>query len=635
MILSSHLILLIISGYTLVVDCMPSPQEASVSLDDILQAAGNDSSRYGTNSGPVDQSALCNVFGGPDCQNNGNNANAEINNRPEYDTNDDDYLTDTDVGNPTVKVTRKSDNCSYFEEFGFECVPYYNCKDGVIITDGDSLFDIRGNFGPRSGLTSVKLDPLSSKCPSYLEVCCASDPDYVDYDFTTLVPPSTERPVTRAPTTLAPSAPSGPNNDNNNNGDCFGASCPYRQRCGRHNPGGLGVRIQNLDKFSGGTQFAEWPHMCAILRKSQQNGREINLYVGGASLIAPGILLTAAHVFKTPGSPEIVDFSKIKVRCGEWDTQQQIEPQKHVDRFAKHISFHPSFDSKNLQNDFALIHVQDEFPLTQHINTMCLPDPIYDDDSYDHSDCFATGWGKDKFGSDGEYQVILKQVQMDVVRHDQCEDKFQESRLGRNFKLDDSFICAGGQPGKDTCKGDGGGPLVCPSKSNPGQYEQAGIVAWGLGCGSETPGVYADVTKALRFIDWATKCAEGSDADYYGFGFDGRWAKHEYCGYKDKIFDNEQDMKDFKSRISTAESSSERKSIRKNIRAIKKDIKKMKSLLEPLENAITSCQTGKKDFDCNIYDYEFDDDEEREVDLSGHARDSATVKPRLGDVAKE
>ena len=301
MILSSHLILLIISGYTLVVDCMPSPQEASVSLDDILQAAGNDSSRYGTNSGPVDQSALCNVFGGPDCQNNGNNANAEINNRPEYDTNDDDYLTDPDVGNPTVKVSKKSDNCSYFEEFGFECVPYYNCKDGVIITDGDSLFDIRGNFGPRSGLTSVKLDPLSSKCPSYLEVCCASDPDYVDYDFTTLVPPSTERPVTKAPTTLAPTKRPdypGPNNNNNNNNDCFGASCPYRQRCGRHNPGGLGVRIQNLDKFSGGTQFAEWPHMCAILRKSQQNGREINLYVGGASLIAPGILLTAAHVFK-------------------------------------------------------------------------------------------------------------------------------------------------------------------------------------------------------------------------------------------------------------------------------------------------------------------------------------------------
>merc|ERR1712113_444193 len=95
-------------------------------------------------------------------------------------------------------------------------------------------------------------------------------------------------------------------------------------------------------------------------------------------------------------------------------------------------------------------------------------------------DCFATGWGKDKFGSDGEYQVILKQVQMDIEDHDQCENEFQQSRLGKNFQLDDSFLCAGGQQGKDTCKGDGGGPLVCPSKSNPGRYEQVGIVAWGL-----------------------------------------------------------------------------------------------------------------------------------------------------------
>jgi len=104
-----------------------------------------------------------------------------------------------------------------------------------------------------------------------------------------------------------------------------------------------------------------------------------------------------------------VDSSTVKVRCGEWDTQQQIEPQKHVDRFAKHISIHPAFDSKNLQNDFALIHLQDDFPLTQHINTMCLPDPFYaedfdsdDEPSYENSNCFATGWGKDKFGSDGE-----------------------------------------------------------------------------------------------------------------------------------------------------------------------------------------------------------------------------------------
>lgn len=636
----------LISGNILLANCMPNPQGGQVSLDDVLAAAGNASSRYGTNSGPVDQSALCSVFGGPDCQNSAvtNNENTNENLDSEYSSSGDNDLDDPDVGRPAnVKIDSKFDNCSYYGEFGFSCVPYYNCKNGEIITDGDSLFDIRGNFGVDDGQTRsnfqdrvIQLDPLASKCPSYLEVCC-KDADYEDYELTTIIP--TRRPVTQRP--KQPSTPAPPTPDPNG---CFGSSCPYRQRCGKHNTGGIGVRINNLDKFSGSTQFAEWPHMCAILRISQNQGREVNLYVGGASLIAPGILLTAAHVFETKDNP-IVDYSKVKVRCGEWDTQQQIEPQKHVDRFAKHVSIHPGFDSKNLQNDFALIHLQGEFPLTQHINTMCLPDPVYNDDSYDHSDCFATGWGKDKFGSDGEYQVILKQVQMDVVDHDDCEGDFQKSRLGRKFKLDDSFLCAGGQSGKDTCKGDGGGPLVCPSKSNPGQYEQAGIVAWGLGCGSETPGVYADVTKALQFIDWATKCQDGANVDYYGFGFGDRWAKHEYCEYKDNIVDYERLANKEKAKIGQARSASERKSVRKTVRDYNKKIKKMKKLLPLFENAILNCSSGKKDFDCNIYDYEFDDDEETDGDLSDFARGTKAVQtngsgqdivpkvgPRLGDV---
>ena len=43
-------------------------------------------------------------------------------------------------------------------------------------------------------------------------------------------------------------------------------------------------------------------------------------------------------------------------------------------------------------------HLEEDFQLTQHINTMCLPDPVFEDDSYDTTNCFATGWGKDKFG---------------------------------------------------------------------------------------------------------------------------------------------------------------------------------------------------------------------------------------------
>merc|ERR1711890_19914 len=61
----------------------------------------------------------------------------------------------------------------------------------------------------------------------------------------------------------------------------------------------------------------------------------------------------------------------------------------------------------------------------------------------------------------------------------QCEASLRRTRLGGKFQLDNSFLCAGGVPGKDTCKGDGGSPLVCPSKTFPNRYVQAGIVAWG------------------------------------------------------------------------------------------------------------------------------------------------------------
>merc|ERR1711976_815601 len=78
------------------------------------------------------------------------------------------------------------------------------------------------------------------------------------------------------------------------------------------------------------------------------------------------------------------------------------------------------------------------------------------------------------------------------------------------FKLDPSFMCAGGINGKDTCKGDGGSPLVCPSSQDPNTYIQAGIVAWGIGCGEDgTPGVYAEVSQASCWIDQVVSCHYG------------------------------------------------------------------------------------------------------------------------------
>ena len=205
---------------------------------------------------------------------------------------------------------------------------------------------------------------------------------------------------------------------------------------------------------------------------------------------------------------------------------------------------HPLFNPSNLQHDFALVHLDQDFELKPHIDTICLPEQSNSQylDFYGNN-CFATGWGKDRFGKEGNYQVILKQVNMDLVGDRECQDILRTTRLGKRFELDQSFTCAGGIPGKDTCKGDGGGPLVCPRYSNVNpedqQYVQAGIVAWGIGCGSEVPGVYADVSEGQCFIDWATKCVHGQDKDYYNYRGCERWAKRQYCKYKEEFaFEN-------------------------------------------------------------------------------------------------
>merc|ERR1712073_241199 len=369
-----------------------------------------------------------------------------------------------------VEVDNVFENCDeYTESLGYECVPYYQCSNGTIITDGAGLIDIRNGFGA--------LTPEDSKCPGFLDVCC-KDPDFIP------PPPPKVR---------------------------------YNPKCGRRNINGLGARIQGFTESE--SQFGERPHMCAVLHSKpveQAAGyvgepETVNLYQCGGSLIAPGVVLTAAHcVDKFRQNP-----SELKVRCGEWDTQHQTEPRPHQDRQINAMEIHPEFEPRTLQNDFAVLFTSQEFELSDHIDTACLPEA---GETFAGTTCFATGWGKDKFGAAGEYQVVLKEIDLPVVDHDTCQDSLRQTRLGGKFKLHESFVCAGGVNGKDTYKGDGGSPLVCPSKYDPYTYVQAGIVAWGIGCGEDgTPGVYADVSQATCWIDQAITCQYGLTDSYLGY----------------------------------------------------------------------------------------------------------------------
>lgn len=123
------------------------------------------------------------------------------------------------------------------------------------------------------------------------------------------------------------------------------------------------------------------------------------------------------------------------------------------------MALHPEYNNRSLVNTIALLFMETEFDLDFHIDTICLPD--YKESFDDREECYVKGWGKDKFGPEASWQVVMKEVQLPMVPYDQCQSQLRTTRLGRRFRLDRSFACAGGEEGKDACRGDGGGPLVC------------------------------------------------------------------------------------------------------------------------------------------------------------------------------
>lgn len=205
-------------------------------------------------------------------------------------------------------------------------------------------------------------------------------------------------------------------------------------------------------------------------------------YGCGASLIAPNVLLSAAHC---QGFIE-------EVLVGAFNRLDETAAGTEKFTIAEEVP-HPNYSENAIDYDYMVMRLDGS---SSH-------DPVSLDNGSTNllgngSELTVMGWGALSQG--GNLANELQEVDVDVDVG--CGNYSPSSITERMF-------CAGRSSGNtyyDSCQGDSGGPII-----HKGLGVQVGVVSWGQGCAQPGfPGVYAKVSDQ---IDWINEWIENWSGD--------------------------------------------------------------------------------------------------------------------------
>ena len=101
---------------------------------------------------------------------------------------------------------------------------------------------------------------------------------------------------------------------------------------------------------------------------------------------------------------------------------------------------------------------------------------------------------------------------MSAIKINDCKKNY--FNIGLNLDLDETHLCAGGEPGKCSSAGDGGGGLF--SKLSDGRWQVVGVSSAGATRCSDEEGRPDVYTRVSQYVEWIEQTMCIMSAYYVG-----------------------------------------------------------------------------------------------------------------------
>lgn len=275
------------------------------------------------------------------------------------------------------------------------------------------------------------------------------------------------------------------------------------------------ARVDTTTRVVGGDPVAtqgEYGFMVSIQRAYDKEQNSMHAHLCGGSLVAPDLVLTAAHCVYPNGrdwpkntncftDAHHVDIGRITLT--ESAEAKCIEEIAIVD-----VHIHPDYNPSTLSYDFALLRLAAKSSYSP-IRVYDMRDENRPDVDIHQIVVSSLGWGHTAYA--GHLSDDLMIMHTFVYDRDQCKRNYANVVLSDgskakivNVDFDEHNFCAYHKIGNtviDNCQGDSGGAMFF---QHDGHFYIIGVVSFGYECAyrySVVPGVYANVTHVAGWIN--------------------------------------------------------------------------------------------------------------------------------------